>query len=119
MQLKTFFLILYIFFNAVLLNGQGTVLNGPVKYYYENGKLSSEGLMKEGKPDGYWTNYYKNGKVKIEGNRKNFLLEGTWKFYDEKGRLSKSINYSEGKKDGPTKIYDTLENILVVEEKLK
>ena len=72
--------------------------NGYNKFYYENGKISSEGTMREGKPDGYWKNYYDNGKLKIEGNRKNFQLDSTWKFYDVKGRLTKAINYKEGKK---------------------
>ena len=51
------------------------MINGSVKYYYDNGKISSEGLMKDAKPDGYWKNYYKNGKIKIEGNRKNYKLK--------------------------------------------
>jgi antitoxin component YwqK of YwqJK toxin-antitoxin module len=94
------------------LQAQTTNPNGYNKFYYENGKISSEGLMKDGKPNGYWKNYYKNGKLKIEGNRKNFQLDSVWKFYDEKGRLSKTINYAEGKKNGITAVYDTLGKIV-------
>lgn len=89
--------------------------NGYNKFFYENGKVSSEGIMKDGKPDGYWKNYYENGKLKIEGNRKNFLLDSVWKFYDQKGRLTKSISYSEGKKNGPTIVYDTSKKVLSIE----
>lgn len=89
--------------------------NGYNKFYYENGKISSEGIMKNGKPDGYWKNYYKNGNLKIEGNRKNFLLDSVWKFYDEKGKLTKTINYAEGKKNGAVCIYDTAQKITAVE----
>jgi uncharacterized protein len=95
------------------LKGQNvTNNNGYNKFYYDNGRLSSEGWMKDGKPDGYWKNYYENGKIKIEGNRKKFLLDSIWKFYDVKGRITKSVNYKENKKHGYTYNYDTLKKIV-------
>lgn len=109
MKIKIIF-IFYIIFLSALAIGQ-TNKNGYNKFYYENGKISSEGTMRDGKPDAYWKNYYDNGKLKIEGNRKNFQLDSTWKFYDVKGRITKSINYKEGKKDGVSIIYDTLQKI--------
>ena len=93
-------------------------INGYNKFYYENGVLSSEGKMIDGKPDGYWKNYYKNGKLKIEGNRKKFMLDSVWKFYDEKGRLTKSINYFNNKKNGETFNYDTAHKIVSIENYL-
>jgi len=104
-------IVLIIFFSNKLLSQPITNKNGYNKFYYENGKVSSEGTMRDGKPDGYWKNYHDNGKLKIEGNRKKFLLDSTWKFYDNKGRITKSINYREGKKNGPTIIYDTLQQV--------
>jgi uncharacterized protein len=101
---------------AGALNGQPTNPNGYNRFLYDNGKVSSEGVMKNGKPDGYWKNYYRNGKLKIEGNRKNFLLDSTWRFYDEKGRLTKTIDYREGKKHGNTVVFDTLRKVLSVEK---
>jgi antitoxin component YwqK of YwqJK toxin-antitoxin module len=92
-----------------------TVKNGYNKFYYENGKISSEGTMRDNKPDGYWKNYYDNGKIKIEGNRKNFLLDSLWKFYDSKGKITKSITYKEGKKNGTSIIYDTLQKPVTIE----
>ena len=41
-----------------------------MQYRYENGTVSSEGYLKDGKPDGYWKTYHPNGKLKSEGNRK-------------------------------------------------
>jgi len=32
--------------------------NGYNKFYYPNGQISSEGMMRNGKPDGYWITYY-------------------------------------------------------------
>jgi antitoxin component YwqK of YwqJK toxin-antitoxin module len=107
------------FLNIYFLEAQTTNPNGYNKFYYENGKISSEGLMKDGKPNGYWKNYYKNGKLKIEGNRRNFLLDSIWKFYDEKGRVTKSIDYKEGKKNGITTVYDTLGKVTSTENYLK
>jgi antitoxin component YwqK of YwqJK toxin-antitoxin module len=63
------------------------------QYRYENGMLSSEGTLRDGKPDGYWKTYYPSGQLKTEGNRKNFLLDSTWNFYSEKGIIQKSISY--------------------------
>ncbi len=109
------FLVLIFFTWLSMAVGAQNSANGYNKFYYENGKISSEGRMKDGKPDGYWKNYYKNGLIKIEGNRKNFLLDSIWKFYDEKGRITKSIEYKVGKKDGSTIQYDTLGRIVMVE----
>ena len=69
-------------------------------YYYETGGKSSEGYLRDGKPDGYWKSFYRNGNVKAEGNRKNHKLDGPWIFYNEDGAKTAEINYSENKKNG-------------------
>lgn len=74
--------------------------NGYNKFYYENGNISSEGMMKDGKPVGVWKTYYENGILKSEGKRTNFLLDSLWVFYDEKGDTLKKINYRNDKKNG-------------------
>lgn len=77
----------------------------PTKYYYENGQVSSEGFLRQGKPDGYWKSYYRNGLLKTEGNRENYQLEGTWKFYNEEGVLYLTIDYDNNLKDGKSITY--------------
>jgi len=72
----------------------------PAVYYFENGKISSEGTLRNGKPDGYWKSYYPSSVLKTEGNRKNYLLDGQWKFYTEEGLLYLTIDYKEDKKHG-------------------
>lgn len=74
--------------------------DGYTKFLYGNGQVSSEGMMRDGKPDGKWISYHVNGKVKSEGIRKNFELDSVWKFFDEKGNLTDEINYLGGKKSG-------------------
>ncbi len=74
--------------------------DGFQRFYYPGGEVSSEGTMKEGKPEGYWKTFYPKGKLKSEGNRKNFELDSTWKFYSESGKLILEVNYRKGRKDG-------------------
>ncbi len=70
------------------------------RIYYPNGRLLSEGLIKDGRPDGYWKTYYTTGITKSEGNRKNFMLDSIWIFYDSSGDTLQKINYLYGKKNG-------------------
>jgi antitoxin component YwqK of YwqJK toxin-antitoxin module len=74
--------------------------NGYNRFYYANGKLSSEGTMVNGKPDGFWRTYFENGNIKSEGSRKNFLLDSLWKFYNDSGKLQQAYIYRNGKKNG-------------------
>lgn len=90
--------------------------DGYNKFYYDNGKISSEGMMRNGKPDGYWKTYYPSGKIKSEGNRKEHLLDSLWKFYSEEGKLTVEFDYRNGKKNGFKKTYDLKDGYLVQEE---
>lgn len=75
------------------------------QFFYPDGRLSSEGMIRDGKPDGYWKSYYPGGKMKSEGNRKDFQLDSVWKFYNEEGRLILEITYIQGKKNGTRTSY--------------
>ncbi|MEX2596927.1 MAG: hypothetical protein WEC59_08355 [Salibacteraceae bacterium] len=79
--------------------------NGYNKFYFDDGVLSSEGMLENGKPEGYWKNYYHSGVLKSEGNRLNSELDSIWKFYNEEGILVEEISYKKGKRNGVTKIY--------------
>jgi antitoxin component YwqK of YwqJK toxin-antitoxin module len=76
--------------------------NGYNKLYYPNGKLSSEGLMRNGKPDGFWRTYYPSGVLKSEGKRVNHLLDSVWVFYNEAGDTLQKVSYVLGRKNGYT-----------------
>jgi len=69
-------------------------------FKYPNGTVSSEGLFKDGKPEGFWKSYYVTGIKKSEGRRTNFLLDSIWIFYDQAGDTIEKINYLIGKKNG-------------------
>jgi uncharacterized protein len=84
---------------------------GDVVFKYPGGQKSSEGAMRDGKPDGYWKTYYENGQLKSEGNRLNFELDGLWKFYDDSSRLQVSIEYKKDHKNGLRTTYKLDETI--------
>ena len=69
-------------------------------FKYPNGAISSEGLIKNGKAEGFWKSYYVTGIKKSEGKRTNFLLDSIWIFYDQAGDTTDKINYLFGKKNG-------------------
>ena len=105
---KSVLTVIYIFFSFLIFSQKSdTAKNGYNVFYYDNGKKSSEGTMRNGKADGYWKNYYKTGVLKNEGNRKDFQLDSIWKFYNEKGKRIKTFNYAKGKKNGYVINYDT------------
>lgn len=90
-------------FHGIVLYSQDNLQdNGYSKIFYPNGKVSSEGYMRNGKPDGYWKTYYPTGVIKSEGNRRNHLLDSTWNFYNELGDTLQKVNYILGKRNGYT-----------------
>jgi antitoxin component YwqK of YwqJK toxin-antitoxin module len=69
-------------------------------FKYPNGTVSSEGLIKNGKPDGFWKSYYVTGIKKSEGKYTSFKLDSIWLFYDQVGDTTDKISYLFGKKNG-------------------
>jgi antitoxin component YwqK of YwqJK toxin-antitoxin module len=69
-------------------------------FKYPNGAVSSEGVIKNSKPEGFWKSFYVTGIKKSEGKRTSFLLDSIWLFYDQAGDTTEKINYLYGKKNG-------------------
>jgi antitoxin component YwqK of YwqJK toxin-antitoxin module len=69
-------------------------------FRYPNGTVSSEGLFKNGKPEGYWRSYYVTGVKKSEGKYSSFQLDSIWVFFDQSGDTIEKINYLFGKRNG-------------------
>lgn len=115
--MRYFLRILFLFIPFSVFAQQPEIgMNGYNKFYYDNGKLSSEGTMRNGKPDGYWKTYSLSGFIKSEGNRKDFKLDSLWKFYTDQGKLAFEYNYKEGKKNGLKKTFDTKDGSLILTE---
>jgi uncharacterized protein len=100
--MKQFFFVCILLgiFNSNILCQENINPNGYNTVFYPNGKILSEGYMKDGKPEGYWKTYYTTGILKSEGNRKNYLLDSVWIFYNSTGDTINKINYLYGKKNG-------------------
>jgi len=95
------FLVTFVFiFRIGYCQENNTLQDGFQTFRYPNGGISSEGLIRNGKPDGFWKSYYVTGIKKAEGKRTNFLLDSIWIFYDQTGDTIEKINYSIGKKNG-------------------
>ena len=75
------------------------------RYTYPNGQISSEGTLRNGKPDGLWKTYYESGQLKSVGKRTDFLLDSTWLFFKENGDTSLIVNYKKDLKNGPRFTY--------------
>jgi uncharacterized protein len=74
--MKRIFLIMLVFIPALLTAQQNVQLqDGYQQFRYPNGNISSEGYIRNGKPDGYWKSYYVTGVLKSEGKRTSFLLD--------------------------------------------
>ncbi len=105
--------ILCIFFllSPLIVFSQEVDPNGYNIFYHDNGQISSEGNLRDGKPDAYWKTYNREGILISEGNRKDYLLDSTWMFYDNAGVLKMEINYRGGIKNGPRITYRENETI--------
>lgn len=80
--------------------GEQQLQDGYQIFRYPNGAVSSEGLFKNGRPEGIWKSYYVTGVLKSEGKRTNYVLDSTWAFFDQTGDTTEKINYMYGKKNG-------------------
>lgn len=101
----------------ILVYGQneGTIKDGYQVFRYPNGAVSSEGMFRNGKPDGIWKSYYVTGIKKSEGRYTNFQLDSIWLFFDQAGDTIEKINYLFGKRNGYSYRYqkDPFEGVYV------
>ncbi len=94
------FIVILLTAGSVFGQSEQTLQDGYQVFKYPNGAISSEGLIKNGKPEGFWKSYYVTGIKKSEGKRTSFLLDSIWVLYDQSGDTTDIINYLVGKKNG-------------------
>lgn len=82
------------------------------RFNYPSGQVSSEGTLRDGKPDGLWKTYYESGQLKSIGKRTDFLLDSIWVFFRENGDTSLIINYRKDLKNGPRFTYSETEVLM-------
>lgn len=105
------YLLILIFLFSGWAFGQEINPNGKNTFYYENGRIASEGYFKDGLPHGIWKSYYQDGTLKSVGHKKLGLSDSLWVFFDEEGRKRKVFDYVNDKKNGCARFIDTLGNI--------
>ena len=81
-------------------------------FTYPSGQMASEGMLRDGKPDGLWKTYYESGQLKSIGKRTDFLLDSTWVFFYETGDTNLIINYKRDLKNGPRFTYSETEILM-------
>ena len=119
--MKRIFLIILSIIPAVICAQQnGQLQEGFQQFRYPNGNISSEGYIRNGKPDGYWKSYYVTGVLKSEGKRTSYLLDSIWVFYDQTGDITEKISYLLGKRNGYSVRYqnDPVNGMYVYSEEL-
>ena len=77
-------------------NYHGGKLNGPQKFYYENGQLSILGKMVDGLREGEWTWYFENGNVSSTVNFSADKKDGKQMMWSESGDKTKEELYKNG-----------------------
>ena len=63
------------------------IMDGPYEKYYENGRLSIKGTIKDGLRDGVWECYHDNAQLSHRFAVKAGLFDGPYEEYDEDGQL--------------------------------
>ena len=66
----------------------------------QEGKVSFEGEMKDGKPHGDWTTFFEDGRPRWKGVKKEGLSHGPFIMWYPNGKRKIEGNYLEGKKHG-------------------
>ena len=86
-----------------ILETIGTIPDGVVKGYYENGTIEYACTYRGNKLEGTVTVYYESGKVMQEWHYKDNKRNGITNWYSESGGLIRQFTYRDGKLDGVSK----------------
>jgi antitoxin component YwqK of YwqJK toxin-antitoxin module/Flp pilus assembly protein TadD len=86
------------------LSGEGEYkygdLDGPYKYYFPDGSISTSQFYKKGLLDSTMRSYYYGGNLATEGTYRFGNKSGTWKHYLENGKLEYTEEYVNGQLHG-------------------
>ena len=90
---------------ANLLEIRGSIPDGLVKEFYDDGKLKREYNYKNNKRDGIGKEYDEEGKLWSEWNYKNGEKDGISREYYNNGKLRAENNLKNGKPEGLCRLY--------------
>jgi antitoxin component YwqK of YwqJK toxin-antitoxin module len=90
-------------------------LEGISKEYFISGEVLEDMLYKNNVREGVSKKYYKSGKLLGERSFKQDQLQGVTKMYYEGGTVFAELNYKDGQLDGESKMYFEDGKIKVIE----
>lgn len=70
------------------------------QYFYPNGRLMSQGMLKNSKEDGIWKTWDEQGNLQVKGNFTNGVMDGDWEWFNTLGRRIKFGQFEKGLKTG-------------------
>ncbi|MBK6964816.1 MAG: tetratricopeptide repeat protein [Bacteroidales bacterium] len=76
-----------------------------LKFFFPDGTIMSQGLMKRGNMEGSWNYYYPNGKLKASSNYNEGLLSGMQTTWHANGNIEKEYASDSGKLNGEYREY--------------
>ena len=92
--------------NLDIIKKEGSLPDGTVKEFFDNGKVYFECEFKNGVRNGLCRIYFDNGKVSIEKSYENGQLQGLVRVFHPTGRLHKEMHYENDCQEGrQTKYY--------------
>ena len=89
------------------------ISDGAKKAYFFNGKLSSNGAIKNLTENGFWEYWHSNGKKAREGEFVDGKPNGTHKYWYENGDLRAIGNWKNGVYDGKWEMYQPNKEIII------
>jgi antitoxin component YwqK of YwqJK toxin-antitoxin module len=75
----------------------GASLHSPLSVYRNTaGRVTAEGLIKQGGPHGRWIYYHDNGAPKAEGEYLTGAPQGVWTYYYPDGQIERQMRFELG-----------------------
>ncbi|MDU8884552.1 hypothetical protein RXV94_00165 [Yeosuana sp. MJ-SS3] len=74
------------------------LVSGLVKEWYENGQLSQEAILKDGKAVGNFKEWYENGQLNFEATFLDGKQDGLSRIWLENGKLKSETTFIKGQK---------------------
>ena len=68
----------------------------------DSGKVSFQGKLKNGKPDGEWITFFPDGRPRWKGIKKEGISDGPFIMWYPEGRKKMEGSYKDGLKHGPS-----------------
>jgi len=87
------------------LVARDTVMQGPYKRFYRNGRLEAQTRYTDGKRDSVYVEYHLNGQRRLEATYRAGERQGPFKTYYEGGKVAQAGTFVDDQPSGPLTTY--------------